>query len=168
MLHPAARECIVAVEESLAADANAMPDAALAKAVERLSDHYTTDRGRRAREQADAVHLAAKREYFLASDAPKVVLAIGECAARSEAFARLAALERVRVVDFGAGVGATSVGFLAWLAGARAARGIAAPARVEFHAVELGVPAARAYESAVRVAAAAAGVEATVAVDARD
>ena len=182
LLHPAARECIVAVEESLAADANAMPDAALAKAVERLSDLYTTDRGRLAREQADAVHLAAKREYFLASDAPKVVLAIeecaarsgecaarsGECAARSEAFARLAALERVRVVDFGAGVGATSVGFLAWLAGARAARGIAAPARVEFHAVELGVPAARAYESAVRVAAAAAGVEATVAVDARD
>ncbi len=168
LLHPAARECIVAVEESLAADANAMPDAALAKAVERLSDLYTTDRGRLAREQADATHLAAKREYFLASDAPKVVLAIGECAARSEAFERLTALERVRVVDFGAGVGATSVGFLAWLAGARAARGIAAPARVEFHAVELGVPAARAYESAVRVAAAAAGVEATVAVDARD
>jgi hypothetical protein len=168
LLHPAARECIVAVEESLASDADATPDAALAKAVERLSDLYTTDRGRLAREQADAAHLAAKREYFLASDAPKVALALDECAARSEAFARLATLGCARVVDFGAGVGATSVGFLAWLAGARAARGVAASARVEFHAVELGVPAARAYESAVRVAAAAAGIEATVAVDARD
>ena len=168
LLHPAARECIVAVEKSLASDANAMPDAALAKAVERLSDLYTTDRGRLAHEQADAVHLAAKREYFLASDAPKVALALDECAARSEAFARLAALDCVRVVDFGAGVGATSVGFLAWLAGARAARGVTTPARVELHAVELGVPAARAYESAARVAAEAAGVVATVSVDARD
>ena len=168
LLHPAARECIVAVEKSLASDANATPDAALAKAVERLSDLYTTDRGRLAHEQADAVHLAAKREYFLASDAPKVALALDECAARSEAFARIATLDRVRVVDFGAGVGATSVGFLAWLAGARAARGVTAPARVELHAVELGVPAARAYESAVRVAANAAGVTAAVTVDARD
>jgi len=172
LLHPAARECIVAVEESLAADADATTDAttdaALAKAVERLSDLYTTDRGRLVREQADAAHLAAKRGYFLASDAPKVALVLDECAARSGAFARLAALERVRVVDMGAGVGATSVGFLAWLAGARAARGVAAPACVELHAVELGVPAARAYGAAVRAAAAAIGVEAVVSVDARD
>ncbi|MEY3143129.1 MAG: hypothetical protein RLY21_1622 [Planctomycetota bacterium] len=145
-----------------------MPDAMLAKAVERLSDLYTTDRGRLAHEQADAAHLAAKREYFLASDAPKVALALEECAVRSDAFARVATLERVRVVDFGAGVGATSVGFLAWLAGARAARGFTTPARVEFQAVELGVPAARAYETAVRAAAKAARVETVVSVDARD
>ena len=101
LLHPAARDCILAVEQALAGDPSATPDAALAKAVERLSDLYTVDRGRLAREQADAAHLAAKREYFLASDAPKVALALDECAARSDAFARLAALERVRVVDLG-------------------------------------------------------------------
>jgi hypothetical protein len=168
LLHPAARDCILAVEQALAGDPSATPDAALAKAVERLSDLYTVDRGRLAREQADAAHLAAKREYFLASDAPKVALALDECAARSDAFARLAALERVRVVDLGAGVGATSVGFLAWLAGARAARGVARPVRVELHAIELGAAAARAYEEAARIAARAIGVEVAATVEARD
>ncbi len=168
MLHPAARDCIFAVEQALTGDARATPDATLAKAVERLSDLYTVERGRLAREQADATHLAAKREYFLASDAPKVALALAECAARRERFARLAALDRVRVTDLGAGVGATSVGFLAWLAGARAARGIAAPMRVALHAVEVGAAAAQAYEEAVRVAAEASGVEVAVTVEARD
>ncbi len=168
LLHPAARDCILAVELAFAGDPSATPDAVLAKAVERLSDLYTVDRGRLAREQADAAHLSAKREYFLASDAPKVALALDECAARSDAFARLAALERVRVVDLGAGVGATSVGFLAWLAGARAARGVARPVRVELHAIELGAAAARAYEAAVRIAARAIGVEVAATVEARD
>jgi hypothetical protein len=80
LLHPAARACIEAVERAHAAAPTATPDAELARAVARLSDLYTTDRDALAREQADAAHLAAKREYFLASDAPKVSLALAECA----------------------------------------------------------------------------------------
>ncbi|MEY2715058.1 MAG: hypothetical protein RIT24_1401 [Planctomycetota bacterium] len=146
----------------------ATPDRELAKAVERLSDLYTTGRGALAREQADAAHLQAKREYFLASDAPKVALALDECAARDDAFARIAALETVRVVDLGAGVGATSVGFLAWLAGARAARGVTCPVRVELHAIELGEPAARALEANAKAAAAAIGATLALKIEARD
>ena len=146
----------------------ATPDRELAKAVERLSDLYTTGRGSLAREQADAAHLQAKREYFLASDAPKVALALEECAARSGAFARIAALETVRVVDLGAGVGATSVGFLAWFAGARAARGITSPVRVELHAIELGEPAARALEASAKAAASAIGATLALKIEARD
>ena len=146
----------------------ATPDRELAKAVERLSDLYTTRRGALTAEQADAGYLVAKREYFLASDAPKVALALAECAARSEAFARASTLETVRVTDLGAGVGATSVGFLAWLAGERARRGVTATGRVELHAVELGEPAARAYEAAVKAAAAAAGLTASIRIEARD
>ena len=102
LLHPAARDCILAVERALAAT----PDDVLAREVERLSDLYTTGRGRLASEQQDARHLAAKREYFLASDAPKVALALSECAARHPAFAHLATSPRLRALDLGAGVGA--------------------------------------------------------------
>jgi ribosomal protein RSM22 (predicted rRNA methylase) len=158
----------LAVEHAFAGSAHATPDAVLAKAVARLSDLYTTDRARLSREQADAAHLAAKREYFLASDAPKVALALDECTLRSQAFARLSSLACVRVADLGAGVGATSVGFLAWLAGARAARGTETQMCVAFHAVELGAPAARVYEDAVRTAAAAIGVDVTITIEARD
>ncbi len=158
------RECILAVETAHAAT----PDRELARAVERLSDLYTTGRGALVREQAEASHLAAKREYFLASDAPKVALVLEECAARSGAFARLAESDTVRVTDLGAGVGATSVGFIAWLAEARAARGIALPMRVELHAVELGEPAAHAYEASVKAAAGAAGVQVAIRIEARD
>ena len=90
-----------AVEHAFAGSAHATPDAVLAKAVARLSDLYTTDRARLSREQADAAHLAAKREYFLASDAPKVALALDECTLRSQAFVRLSSLACVRVADLG-------------------------------------------------------------------
>jgi len=168
LLQPAARDCILAVERAIMSSGAATPDRELAKAVERLSDLYTTGRGALAREQADAAHLQAKREYFLASDAPKVALALDECAARGDAFARIASLETVRVVDLGAGVGATSVGFLAWLAGARAARGVTCPVRVELHAIELGEPAARALEANAKAAAAAIGATLALKIEARD
>ena len=158
---------IAAVEDAL----RATPDDALARAVERLSDLYTTGRGSLAHAQADAAHLAAKREYFLASDAPKVGLALDECVARSEAFERLVGQPLVRIVDLGAGVGATSVGFLAWLARhglARSGAQTGTPPRVAFHAVELGAPAARAYGEAVAAAARAAGIACEVEVVARD
>ena len=165
LLHAAARQCILAVE----AANTATPDRDLAKAVERLSDLYTTRRGALSSEQADASYLTAKREYFLASDAPKVALALAECAGRSEAFARLSKLETVRVTDLGAGVGATSVGFLAWLAGERARHAVATPVRIELHAVELGEPAARAYETSVKAAAAAIpGASLALMIEARD
>lgn len=76
-----------------------------------LSDLYTLERGVMARQQRDREHLAAKSLYFLASDAPKVVVALDECAARD---ARFAAPRTI--VDVGCGVGASSVGALLWLA----------------------------------------------------
>ncbi|MFZ9916408.1 MAG: small ribosomal subunit Rsm22 family protein, partial [Phycisphaerales bacterium] len=157
------RACIAAVEEAL----RETPDAALAGAVERLSDLYTTGRGSLVREQADAAHLAAKREYFLASDAPKVGACLDECAARDAAFARLATADTLRVVDLGAGTGATSVGLLAWIAGMRAALGLGG-ARIEILAVELGAPAAAALGDAVRAAAAHARLEVSLRVEQRD
>ncbi|MFM7052681.1 MAG: small ribosomal subunit Rsm22 family protein [Planctomycetota bacterium] len=157
------RACIAAVEEAL----RATPDADLARAVERLSDLYTTRRGALVAEQADATHLAAKREYFLASDAPKVGLVLDECAARSAVFLRLAQADEVRVADLGAGTGATSTGFVAWIAGMCARLGCAAP-RVRIHAVELGAPAAAVLAQAVRAAAAQAGMALELVVEARD
>ena len=145
------RDCIVAVERALAAT----PDAVLAREVERLSDLYTTGRGRLADEQQDARHLAAKREYFLASDAPKVALALSECTGRHPAFARLATLPRLRILDLGAGTGATSVGLLAFLAAARA--GSATPLEVAIDAVEGARPAAAALPDAIHAAARATG-----------
>ena len=164
LIHPVARQCIEAVEAAHAAT----PPRELAQAVERLSDLYTTGRSALAREQADASHLVAKREYFLASDAPKVVLVLDECARRSDAFARLARTDTVRVVDLGAGVGATTTGFLAWLGAMRARLGATGAVRVELHAVELGEPAARAFEASAKAAAAAMGATLALRIEARD
>ncbi len=76
-----------------------------------LSDLYTVERGVLAREQGSRQHLLAKSLYFLASDAPKVTIALAECRARAGSFSRVR-----RVVDVGCGVGATSVGALLALA----------------------------------------------------
>jgi ribosomal protein RSM22 (predicted rRNA methylase) len=178
VLPAATRSVILAVEElHRTSEHAATDDAALARAVIRLSDLYTSERRSLSREQADEDHLVAKCGYFLASDAPKVVLALQEAAARSTSFAQLSRLDCVRVLDLGAGVGATSCGFLAWLAAARSqahANATHANAthdlrmRVELHAFELGAPAARAYEQSVRVAAEAANVDVEVHVEARD
>ena len=159
---------LCAIEDALRAEPGAPDDTALAKAVARLSDLYTTDRGALRAEQAQAAHLAAKRFYFLGSDAPKVAIALEECAARSEVFSTLARRDRIRATDFGAGVGATSVGFLLWIAAARRALGVATPLLVELRAIELGEPAARAYESSVRAAEEATGVSVQISIEARD
>ena len=158
LIHPAVRACILAVEESLHATES---DADLATLVTRLSDLYTSDRGALVRDQGSAGHLVAKCGYFLASDAPKIALALDRGAERSALIRRLTTLPLIRVTDFGAGVGATSIGFLAWLAAARATNAGAKPAsvRVEFHAIELGAAAARAYEQNVRIAGAHCGFE---------
>jgi ribosomal protein RSM22 (predicted rRNA methylase) len=173
VLPAATRSVILAVEDlHRTSEHAAIDDAALARAVIRLSDLYTSERRSLSREQADEDHLIAKCGYFLASDAPKVALALQEAAARSATFAQLSRLDCVRVLDLGAGVGATSCGFLAWLAAERTR--LLADAthghrmRVQFHAVELGAPAAHAYEQSVRVAAAAANVDVEIHVEARD
>ena len=167
LIHPAVRACILAVEESLHATES---DADLATLVTRLSDLYTSDRGALVRDQGSAGHLVAKCGYFLASDAPKIALALDRGAERSALIRRLTTLPLIRVTDFGAGVGATSIGFLAWLAAARATNAGAKPAsvRVEFHAIELGAAAARAYEQNVRIAAAHCGFEVAIRLEARD
>ncbi len=163
--HSARRACFVAVEDAL----RSTSDEALARAVAQLSDLYTTSRAALVRDQSSPTHLAAKCEYFLASDAPKVGYALDAAAARSAHFHRLAQLPVVRITDFGAGVGATSVGFLAWLGSAREK---SAPptqrVRVEIHAVELGCAAARAYERSVRTAAAHCGFDLALHLDTRD
>jgi ribosomal protein RSM22 (predicted rRNA methylase) len=74
-----------------------------------LSDLYTLERGVLSRRQSDREHLAAKTLYFLASDAPKVSIAMSECAGRDPRFAA-----PTSVLDVGCGVGATSVGLLLW------------------------------------------------------
>ncbi len=137
--------------------------------VTRLSDLYTTSRAGLSREQVSPAHLAAKCEYFLASDAPKVGFALDEAASRSALFRQLANQSIVRVIDFGAGVGSTSVGFLAWLASVRAGNGkTQSSVKVELHAIELGAPAARVFERSVRVAAEHCGIELSLRVEARD
>ncbi|MFO0829341.1 MAG: small ribosomal subunit Rsm22 family protein [Phycisphaerales bacterium] len=84
----------------------------VASAVAELSDLYTIERGLIARRQGEREHLVAKLLYFLASDAPKVGLVLEECALRDAAFRAPRT-----IVDLGCGVGATSAGFLCWLAG---------------------------------------------------
>ncbi|MSR42113.1 MAG: hypothetical protein EXS10_09490 [Phycisphaerales bacterium] len=145
-------------------------DTTLAESVTRLSDLYTSQRIGLVHAQAHASHLAAKCEFFLAADAPKVALALDECAARTRAFGRLATLETIRVIDFGAGVGATSVGFLAWLTSmhGRAPQDAPKRVRVEIHAIELGVAAAKVLERSVAAAASHCGFDVTLTVTADD
>lgn len=117
-----------------------------------LSDLYTIERGVLGRRQGDREHLAAKVLSFLASDAPKLASALGECARREPAFG-----EATTVVDLGCGVGATSVGYLQWLVGHGRLR---RPRR--FIGID-AVPATLAvWAAVVGKAAALAGVEATV------
>lgn len=115
-----------------------------------LSDLYTLERGVLAKRQGDRGHVAAKSLYFLASDAPKVMLALAECAARDGRFAAPST-----IVDVGCGVGATSVGALLWLAG-RGQR------RVTIWGIDHEPSVLAAWAATVRQAAAIVGVEATL------
>lgn len=80
----------------------------IAERVEALSDLYTTKRDAMIGAVDDPTHLVAKALFFLASDAPKVYFVLRELADRYGGGPR----ELLRVVDAGAGVGATSVGLL--------------------------------------------------------
>lgn len=115
-----------------------------------LSDLYTLERGVLAKRQGERGHVAAKSLYFLASDAPKVMLALAECAARDGRFAAPST-----IVDIGCGVGATSVGALLWLAG-RGQR------RVTIWGIDHEPSVLAAWAATVRQAAAIVGVEASL------
>ncbi len=147
-----ARAWLSEIERRLWSDGRDAPPsvADVAAWVCELSDLYTLERGILARQQRDREHLAAKTLYFLASDAPKIVIALDECAARD---ARFAAPRTI--VDVGCGVGATSVGALLWL-GSRGQREVTILG-VDHEPSVLGV-----WASSVRAAAAVVGVRVTL------
>lgn len=115
--------------------------------VEELSDLYTVERRMLVRKQGDRAHLGAKLLYFLCADSPKVGLVLEECVARDAEFGAPRC-----ILDLGCGVGATSVGLLAWLA----ARGRRDPIAIDL--VDREPSVLRIAERVVEEAAALAGV----------
>lgn len=83
----------------------------LAQRVEALSDVYTVDRDAALSDAAGRAHLRAKVFYFLSSDAPKASLVLREVEQARVPIGR-GSSEKLRVLDLGAGVGATAVGVL--------------------------------------------------------
>lgn len=83
----------------------------LAQRVEALSDVYTVDRDAALSDAAGREHLRAKVFYFLSSDAPKASLVLREVEQARVTIGRSSS-EKIRVLDLGAGVGATAVGVL--------------------------------------------------------
>lgn len=130
--------------------------AEVAKAAAALSDLYTVERGVLVREQGDRGHLLAKCLFFLASDAPKVALALAECAERDRRFAA-----PTSVLDVGCGVGATSVGLLLAL-GLRGVR------QVRLTGVDHAPAVLEQWVRHVRLAAAVIGIEVTLRTFAED
>lgn len=86
--------------------------AALADAVSELSRAYTRERDQLATRAQGQTALAARLAFFLPRDLPKVFGALEELAAAG----RLALPGTLRVLDVGAGLGATSLGVARWLA----------------------------------------------------
>ena len=83
----------------------------LAQRVEALSDVYTVDRAAALSDAAGREHLRAKVFYFLCSDAPKPAMVLREVQQAGVTLGRIDG-DRLRVLDLGAGVGATAVGVL--------------------------------------------------------
>lgn len=135
----------------------------LAALVADLSDLYTLERGVLRREQAAESHLDAKLFYFLLSDAPKTAHALAECAARDAAFRA-----PTHVVDLGCGVGATSVGFLSFLAAERDAGRCTIDRPVRIDAIDLAPASLAVWTEVVKQAAAIAQIDIRITVDARD
>lgn len=108
---------------------------ALAQQVMALSDLYTTQRTVGLSEAAQREHLQAKVLYFLLSDAVKLPVVLRELQDRRRALPmREPAV--LRVLDLGAGVGATAVGLLTGLNPQRISR-------VEITAVDADASALR-------------------------
>lgn len=131
---------------------------AVAASTEELSDLYTIERGLLSRRQGDRDHLEAKVLSFLASDAPKCALVLEEASRRDEAFVGVE-----RIVDLGCGVGATSVGYLMWLARRRAQFGSGAiPKCITVLGVDHAPAGLAAWSAVVTRAASILGIEATL------
>lgn len=124
--------------------------AALAQRVVTLSDLYTTGRASLTEQANKAAHLSAKLLYFLPSDAPKIFLILRELSGRYPALWKPG--RTLRLIDAGAGVGATSVGLLLSL------EAVAFP-RVEIHAVDAEAPMLRHWTIVARQAAKIAGID---------
>lgn len=122
--------------------------AEVADSVRELSDVYTVGRGTLPREQRAGRHLVAKALYFLCSDAPKVCLALDACRDSDAGFA-----DGSRIVDLGCGVGATSVGLLAWLAANRGRVGPISIVGVDREAASLALWRRVVLETAARAGA---------------
>ncbi len=119
----------------------------VAARVEALSDLYTTGRDTMLGAIDDPAHLVAKVMYFLISDAPKVFLILRELYERygSKPY------DLLRVVDVGAGVGATSAGLLLSLDPAKVQA-------VRLHGFDADERALRMWKVIVREVAKLAGV----------
>jgi hypothetical protein len=121
----------------------------LAERVVRLSDLYTTQRTSLSEADAAALRLA-KVGYFLFSDAPKVYFVLRELVERYGVTPRTTS-EPWRVIDAGAGVGATSVGLLLSLDAASCPR-------IELHGLDSDPRVLRIWQTIVHRAAEIAGV----------
>jgi ribosomal protein RSM22 (predicted rRNA methylase) len=121
----------------------------LAERVAKLSDLYTTQRTSLSDADDPSLRLA-KVGYFLFSDAPKVYFVLRELAERYGATPRTPG-EPWRVIDAGAGVGATSVGLLLSLAPGSCPR-------VELHGLDSDPRVLRLWQTIVYRAAEIAGV----------
>ena len=132
---------------------------ALAGQVLDLSDVYTVDRANLA--TADLrEHLPAKTFYFLCSDAPKVWCVFEELWRRSEATPTknlIASKGPLRVLDVGAGVGATAAGLLLGL-DAEAMRVNANAPEIEIEGIDTDSAALTVWRAVVTKAAEIAGV----------
>lgn len=122
---------------------------ALAERVAALSDLYTTSRDSLNESANEVDHLAAKVYYFLASDAPKVFLVLRELQERYGAIR--AKGKALRVIDAGAGVGATTAGFLLSL-------NAATVPRVDLHALDAEARSQRVWLAIARQCAIISGV----------
>lgn len=126
-----------------------------------LSDVYTVDRANLL--TADLrEHLAAKTFYYMCSDAPKVWCVLEEVHRRATARGGVANAswptnDPLRVIDLGAGVGATSAGFLLSL-DARAILASAKDIEVELTGIDTDAAALAVWRAAVTKAAEIAGV----------
>jgi ribosomal protein RSM22 (predicted rRNA methylase) len=124
---------------------------ALAPAIQELSRRYTTDREHLTGAAAAAL-LAARLLFFGPSDAPKAGVALGELAAAGV----LPARRPLRVLDAGAGVGAMTLGLLAFL------REAGGPPALEVTALDGDGPALALGAAALAAAASLAGAAARV------
>lgn len=108
---PLSAATLALIEQSARELAGPYTPRELADAAAELSRVYTRSRGEIAREDASRTALLARLGFFFARDLPKVFGPLDELAACG----LLPARKTLRVLDVGAGFGATSFGVARWL-----------------------------------------------------